>query len=265
MASSTPPMAPPPAQPAPGAPAPKKGTSPLVWILAGCGGLIVIAVLVVLVGGYFVAHKVKGYVETAEKNPALAAAKIAVAVNPDLEIVSEDDEAGTLTIRDKKSGEEITMNAEDIKQGRLKFKNKKGEEVTFEGSGESGKEGFKVKSGKGSLTFGNVEAEAPPSWVPAYPGAKVMASSREKTDEGFTGTYSFQTGDSADSVLAYYEKELKKAGLDVERTSSGEMSGLGTINARGGDGKQTVNVVVTRVAEMTQVMVQYAAGEGASE
>jgi len=257
MASSTPPMAPPPATPAP-----KKGTSPLVWILAGCGGLIVIAGIVFAVLTYWGYNKAKSYVETAKKNPALAAAKIAVAVNPDLEIVTEDDEAGTLTIRNKKTGEEITMNAEDIKEGRLKFKNEKGEEVTFEGSGETGKEGFRIKTDKGTMAFGNVAGEAPPSWVPSYPGAKVMASSREKTDEGFTGTYSFQTADSADAVLAYYEKELRNAGFDVERTSTGEMSGLGTINARGGEGKHTVNVVVTSVADMTQVMVHYATTDG---
>ena len=260
MASSTPPMAPPPATPAP-----KKGTSPLVWILAGCGGLIVIAGIVFAVLTYWGYNKAKSYVETAKKNPALAAAKIAVAVNPDLEIVTEDDEASTLTIRNKKTGEEITMNAEDIKEGRLKFKNEKGEEVTFEGSGETGKEGFRIKTDKGTMAFGNVAGEAPPSWVPSYPGAKVMASSREKTDEGFTGTYSFQTADSADAVLAYYEKELRNAGFDVERTSTGEMSGLGTINARGGEGKHTVNVVVTRLADTTQVVVQYASGEGEKE
>jgi hypothetical protein len=258
-------MAPPPAQPAAGAPAPKKGTSPLVWILAGCGGLIIIVGIIFAGLTYWGYHKVKGYVETAEKNPALAAAKIAVAVNPDLEIVSEDDEAGTLTIRDKKSGEEITMNAEDIKEGRLKFKNEKGEEVTFEGSGETGKEGFKIKTDKGTMAFGNTAGEAPPSWVPSYPGAKVMASSREETDEGFTGTYSFQTGDSGDAVLAHFEKELKNAGFDVERTSTGAMSGLGTINARRGDGQHTVNVVVTSVADMSQVVVQYASGEGGKE
>ncbi|HVN32627.1 MAG TPA: hypothetical protein VMT45_11635 [Thermoanaerobaculaceae bacterium] len=264
MASSTPPMAPPPAQPAPGAPAPKKGTSPLVWILAGCGGLIVIAMLVLLAGGYFVAHKVKGYAEIAKKNPAMAAAKIMVSVNPDLEIVSEDDDKGTITVRDKKTGEEITMNAEDIKNGRLKFKNKKGEEVTFEGSAGSGKEGFKIKTDKGTMAFGNAPAEAPPSWVPSYPGASAVASSREKTDEGFTGTSSFHTSDSVEAVLAHFEKELKKAGFNVERTKTGEMSGLGTINARG-SGDRTINVVVTRLADTTQVMVQYAAGEGSKD
>ena len=74
MASSTPPMAPPPAQPAAGAPAPKKGTSPLVWILAGCGGLIVIVGIIFAVLAYWGVHKVKGYAETARKNPAVAAA-----------------------------------------------------------------------------------------------------------------------------------------------------------------------------------------------
>jgi uncharacterized protein YneF (UPF0154 family) len=265
MASSTPPMAPPPVQPAPGAQAPKKGTSPLVWILAGCGGLIVIAILVLLVGGYFVAHKVKGYADIAKKNPAMAAAKLMVSVNPDLEIVSEDDDKGTITVRDKKTGEEITMNAEDIKEGRLKFKNKKGEEVTFEGSGEKGKEGFKIKTDKGSMTFGSGPGEAPPPWVPTYPGGKAVASSRENTEQGFTGTYSFQTSDSGEAVLAFFEKDLKKAGFNVTRTSTGQMSGLGTINARAKDGKQTVNVVVTQIADATQVMVQYASEEGAKE
>jgi uncharacterized protein YneF (UPF0154 family) len=249
MAAATPPVTPPPAPPA------KKGTSPLVWILAGCGGLVVIALLVILVGGYFVAHKVKGYADMAKKNPAMAAAKLAVSFNPDLEIVSEDDDKGTLTIRDKKTGEEITMNAEDIKKGRLTFKNKKGEQVTLEGSTEKGKEGFSVKTGKGTMAFGNAEGETPPSWVPSYPGAKPMASTRQKTEEGVQGTFSFHTGDSREKVLAFFEKELKTAGFEVERAGQGGMSNL---SAKSGDGKNKVNVVVLAVSEGgTQVTVEY--------
>jgi hypothetical protein len=60
------------------------------------------------------------------------------------------------------------MNAEDIKKGRLKFKNEKGEEVTFEGSAESGKEGFTIKTDKGTMAIGKSQAEAPPSWVPSF-------------------------------------------------------------------------------------------------
>jgi archaellum component FlaG (FlaF/FlaG flagellin family) len=253
-------MAPPPAQPAAPAPAPKKGSNTLVWILAGCGGLIVIVGIIFAGLTYWGYHKAKGYVDIAKKNPAVAAAKFAVAVNPDLEIVSEDDEAGTLTIRNKKTGEEITMNAEDIKQGRLKFKNEKGEEVTFEGSGKEGKEGFKVKTNKGTMTFGSADGEAPPSWVPAYPGAKVMMSSRGKTGEGFTGTYSFQTADSTEAVLGHYEKELKRARFDVERTAMGAM---GNLSAKGDGGKRTVNITAIPLDKLTQVTVAYeATGDG---
>ncbi len=190
MATNTPqppaPVAPPPAQPA--APAPqKKGTSPLVWILGGCGGLLVLAAIAFAVVAYWGVHKIKGYAESAKKNPAVFAAKLAVAANPDLEVVSSDDESGTVTIRNKKTGEEITMNAADIKNGRLKFKNEKGEEVTFEGSGEKGKEGFRIKSNKGSMAFGGVEAEKMPPWVPTYPGAKVMASTKREDRGRFHG------------------------------------------------------------------------------
>jgi hypothetical protein len=255
MAANTPSITPPPAQPAPAGQPVKKKTSPLVWILAGCGGLIVIVGIVMLVGGYFLAHKAKGYLETAKKNPAMAAAKLAVSFNPDLEIVSEDDDKGTITIRDKKTGEEITMNAEDIKQGRLKFKNKKGEEVTLEGSTEKGKEGFRVKSDKGSMSFGNTTAEAPPSWVPVYPGAKAMISSRQKTEEGLTGTFTFQTTDAGEQVLAFYERELKSASFEVERAG---MGGMANLSAKSGDGKSKVNVVVLPVSEGgTNVTVEY--------
>jgi len=255
MAANTPSKTPPPAQPAPAGQPAKKNTSPLVWILAGCGGLIVIGVIVMLVGGYFVAHKVKGFAEMAKKNPAMAAAKLAVSFNPNLEIVAEDDEKGTITVRDKKTGEEITMNAEDIKQGRLKFKNKKGEEVTLEGSTEAGKEGLKVKTDKGTMSFGNTTAEAPPSWVPVYPGAKAVASSRQKTEEGLTGTFTFQTRDAGEKVLAFYEKELKGAGFEVERAGTG---GMANLSAKSGDGKSKVNVVVLPVSEVgTNVTVEY--------
>ncbi len=264
MASNTPQPPAPTAPAQPVAPAPqKKGTSPLVWILVGCGGLIVIVCLVMLAGGLFVAHKAKGYIDTAKKNPAMAAAKFAVGVNPDLEIVSEDDDKGELTIRNKKTGEEITMNAQDIKQGRLKFKNEKGEEVTFEGSGASGKEGVRIKTNKGSMTFGAGEGEKAPSWVPIYPGGKQMASATEQTASGITGHLSFETTDSPDRVLAYYERELKASGFAVERTSMKGMAQLATLNAKADGGARTVNVIVTPLGEASQIAVQYT-GPGAS-
>ncbi len=255
------PAAPPPAQPA--APAPqKKGTSPLVWILGGCGGVLVLAAIAFAVVTYWGVHKLKGYAESAKKNPAVFAAKLAVAANPDLEVVSSDDEDGTVTIRNKKTGEQITMNAADIKNGRLKFKDEKGEEVTFEGSGEKGKEGLRIKSSKGTMAFGDVDAVKMPAWVPGYAGAKVMASTRQKTEDGFTGTYSFQTPDAAATVVARYEGELAGAGFAVEKTGAGPVESL---HAKADGGKRTVAVTAIPIGTTTQVTVEYGATGGASD
>ncbi len=251
MATNVPPSAPV-AQP----PAAPKKTSPLVWIVAGCGGIIVIGVVLFAVAGYWGVHKLKGFAESAKKNPAVFAAKLAVAANPELEIVSSDDAAGTVTIRNKKTGEEITMNAADIKNGRLKFSNEKGEEVTFQGNAAKGKEGFRVESKTGSLAFGG-EGEPLPAWVPPYPGAKTTASMREKTADGFKGTETFSTADPPAKVLAHYEAALKGAGLEVERPGA-----AGPLKAATADGARTVEVVAVAVGAQTQVTVAYQ-GKGA--
>ena len=257
MASTTPqpPVAPPPAAPtAPQAPV-KKSTSPLIWVLAGCGGLIVLVAVVLLVVVVFVGHRAKGFLNVAQKNPAMAVAKIAVAANPDLEVVSEDDDRGIITIRNRKTGEEQTMNAEDIKAGKLKFKNEKGEEVTFEGHGEGEKGQLSIKSNKGEMSFGSGKAAPLPSWVPSYPGSTPTATMSKSSAEGIYGSYSFQTSDESAKVLDFYEAALKGSGFTVDRTNVNAT--IGNLAAKRDGGNREVNVTVAPAAGATTVTVQY--------
>ncbi len=239
MASTTP-TAPPPA------PAPAKKTSPWVWVAVGCAAIIVV-VLVVLGGlTFWVGHKVKGYAELAQKNPAMAAAKLMVAANPDIEIVSEDDGAGTITVRNKKTGETITMNAKDIKEGRLSFKNEKGEEMTFEGKGEGGTGSLKIHTKEGETTFGAGSAANLPGWVPSYPGAEAQGTYSASTKQGNSGGFSFKTSDSADQVMAYFESHLKSAGFEVNTSKfeqNGEVSG-GIVQGAEKGGRRSVHLTV---------------------
>src|SRR5438552_8880073 len=70
--------APPPVSPSVYAPVPPvsaaapQKTSAVVWILGGCGGLVVLAALVGGLGMYYVAHKARQAAHMLEKNPALA-------------------------------------------------------------------------------------------------------------------------------------------------------------------------------------------------
>ncbi|MBI4915188.1 MAG: hypothetical protein HY825_05015 [Acidobacteria bacterium] len=256
MSTVTPPPPPSQAAPIPG-PAPKKKTSPLVWILVGCGGIVLIGLLVLALGTYFVGKKISNFAKDAERNPAVAAAKVMALVNPDIEIVSSDDEAGTVTLRNTKTGEEITMNAEDIKQGRLKFKNEKGEEVTFEAQGEGGKDGLSVKSDKGEMHFGSGDAASIPAWLPSYPGSTPDGTYSARTPDGDTGGYSFETNDGADEVASFFRRELEDAGFSID--SSGKQSaGSTTIaNLTASSGGKKVTIAVTHEGGSTRVVIGY--------
>jgi hypothetical protein len=257
------PAPPPMPQGPPAAPAGKK-TSPLVWILVGCGGLVLLVAIIMLVAGVFVAKKAGSYLKDAEKNPAMAAAKMIVAMNPELETVSADDKAGTITIRNKKTGEVITLDLEDVKEGKIRFKNEKGEEaeISASGDGETGK--LEIKSSEGSMTFGAGGEADRPDWVPEYPGSQPQGMYSTKGAQGLSAAFTFQTSDSPEDVMAFYEEQLKSAGFEVTTSSmkkAGKLSG-GLVNGQLGQPKRIVHVTVTDEDGGTRVAVNYSEGEG---
>jgi hypothetical protein len=248
-----PPQAPPPA---------KKGLSPLAWIAIGCGGILVLGVLVVgglvMAGGLFA----KKQLDKFEQNPAVAAAELIVRANPDLELVESDAEAGTLTVRDKKTGEVTTINAEDIQEGRWSVTTKEGT-TTFDASG--GEEGgsMTVTNEKGETATFSAGGDAPsdlPSWVPAYPGGTSQGMFRSDSEQERSASFTVQTNDSVDQVLEFYESRLKDAGLSVQKSSfenNGVVAG-GTVTGTSDDQNRTVNVIVsTQEGQGTQAVVSY--------
>jgi len=248
------PTAPPPAPPA-------KKTSILVWIAAGCGVLLLVVLVVLIAGGLFIGRKAKEFAAGAEKNPALVVAKMIAAANPDIEVVAEDADAGTLTLRNKKTGETITMNAEDIKDGKISFKSSKGEEVTISGSAKEGEQGLKIESDEGTLEFGAGASATLPDWLPAYPGAESQGTYSGEGKGKTAGAVQFETPDSVAKVLAFFEAELKGAGFVTETTRvdrGGNLVG-GTLTAKDEAGGRTVTIVCTRIEQATQGLVNYEA------
>ncbi|HSG41313.1 MAG TPA: hypothetical protein VLE27_16855, partial [Thermoanaerobaculia bacterium] len=197
---------------------PKKGLSPLAWVGIGCGALLLIGVLVMggmaVVGGMFV----KKQVEKFEDNPTMAAAELMVRANPDLELVNSDAEKNTLTIRDKKTGKTMTINAEDAKEGSWTFTDDKGETVSVNASGE----GIQINNNKGEQTTFGATPGGPknlPAWVPVYPGGTVQGTMDSTTAEGRTVIFTVATPNSMDEMASFYEGKLKDAGLTVEKNT----------------------------------------------
>lgn len=258
FSSSAPPA---PTAPPASAPAAAAKTSPLVWILGGCGGLIV---LVALIGGaalYYIGHKAKQYGELAQKNPALAVAKMMAAVNPDVEVVSVDDKKGIMTVRDKKTGKVLTMNLADAQKGKFVFSAPGEKPVTLETHGDGTTGSLEVKSDQGSLKMGAGAAEKLPDWVTAYPGSTPQGTFSMQNAGENSGSFSFTTKDSIEQVVQYYGDALKKAGLKVNTNvmqSDGKAS-MGIVTAEEAGDKRKAAVTATIADGATHVGVTFTA------
>jgi hypothetical protein len=227
---------------------------PLGWIAIGCGVILVIGAMVLAVGGYFAKKKFDQF----SKNPAKTTAEMIVRANPDLELVSEDDKAGTITVRDKKKNETATLNFDDIKNGKFKVTTDKGT-TTFDGS-TAGADGVKITDEKGqTATIGGGSPKDLPSWLPIYPGATAQGSMASTTNEGRTGGFSLNTKDSIEQVASYYESKLKDAGLTVDKNmlSSNDKTSGGTISGNSADKKRTAAVILSVADTGTQAVITY--------
>lgn len=247
------PMTPP---PVPG----QKKISPLGWVGIGCGAVAILGILAVVamfaVGGWFF----KKQVDKFENNPTLAAAELMVRANPELEVVDSDKEAGTLTIKNTKTGEVVTMNAKDIEEGKLTFTTKDGT-ATFDASSTEEGGTLKVTTDKGEETVFTAGQGVPkdlPSWVPTYAGGTVEGSYDATTAEGRSAAFTVTTEDSVDTVVGFYESQLKAAGLDVQKNSM-EGGGQKTVIlvGTGGDDKRTATVTVSTADGKTQALVNF--------
>jgi hypothetical protein len=198
-----------PAQGQPQGPAQKSGKV-WPWVLGGCGLLL----LLVLLGGVGIAMWMKSKVGDLQRNPAVAAAELLVRANPELEVVSTDYTKGTITVRNKKSGETLTMDATDVKHGRLSFKDGKGSEIRFKAP-EEGSGVVQVQGPEGQTSIGAGTQVKAPSWLPTYPATPVEGVMSLTGKEGLTGTIVQKTPDSTVQVMEGFEKSLKAAGFEV--------------------------------------------------
>jgi hypothetical protein len=226
----------------------------VVWVLGGCLGLVVIAGLVLAVGGFFVARKV----EQAGRNPGFAAAKLIAQMNPEVEIVSSDEDTGAITLREKKTGKVITFDFRDIEKGRLVFTGEGGEKVEIAGEGESGS--MEVKTGEGTVRLGAGAGAKIPGWLPDYPGSQPEGTFSAQGKDGDSGAYHFKTGNPVEDVARFYEEAFQSAGFEAHKNIiklDGNTSA--SVTAQDSSGKREAHVGISEDDGETQVAVNYKA------
>lgn len=177
----------------------KKGLPPLAWWGIGCGGLLLVAI----VGLSFVVgwawRKFDAVNREMRENPSKAAAEAVVRMNPDHVQVSEDDEAGEMTIRNVKTGETKTLDYDDLARGRFEPETR-------------------VEAG------GAPDLSQLPAWVPAYPKMTTVDSFYfQGSGPDSQGVLVFTTADSPEDVGAFYTTAM----------GSTTAQGSGSLNVNG--------------------------------
>jgi hypothetical protein len=244
----------------------KKGLGTLAWLGIGCGVLVVLIVVALSLGGLFLAKKAKDVVGDLdfEGNPGLAAARMVVRLSPELEEVAVDEEAGTITIRNAKTGEEATFDFEDVKEGRIAWK-VGDREVSIDASEVEGGNVVTVTGDEGTwkLTTGADAAGELPDWVPVYPGAEPEGRTMMSSDEGVTGTFGFNTEDEVSEVISFYRSQLGDQGFAVTtNVMSGDDGDDGGLVQGGHEAtKRSVTVILGTEDEATTVAITYSDGK----
>jgi len=222
---------------APQAPAgqapPKSGLSTVALVLLIVGGIIVLGIVGIIGTVAYVAHSVT-------RNPGLFMAKMITAANPDAEVLGTDEGTQTVRIRDRKTGEEVTLSFDDIKKGKLKFSAR----------GSDGKmANVEIGGGEGKM----------PSWVPTYPGAKaegnMTASGQSDDGMGEGGVVTFSTPDPASSVTAFYQSKIRELGMKMDLTQLSDSGGM--VMGEDEAGKRTLHVMVAGGSGNTTFTVTY--------
>jgi hypothetical protein len=233
----------------------KKGLPVLAWIAIGCGGLVVLAGIAFTVLGWLAVGKMKDVASDFEDNPTKATAELVVRMNPDLEMVESDDDAGTITVREKSSGKVVTMNYEDIEEGRISFESEEGR-VEITGQGQGGEGVMTISTDEGETRIGG--GGAIPDWVPAHPATTARQSLLRSTGPaGDNGQASFTVDAAADDVAAFYKAELEEAGYTVSVTTySGNEGSVSVVSGQKDSG--TIVASVREAEGQVEVAVQYA-------
>jgi len=113
---------------------------------------------------------------------------------------------------------------------------------------------FELKSGDGTIQIGG--SAKTPTWVPDYPGSNPQTAFSAQGKDGRSGTFVFNTKDSAEHVAQFYRDQLESSGLTVSATVNSGSSQV--ITAADHTKHRTLTVVVSGGHDQTEVSVTYA-------
>lgn len=245
-----------------GMPSGPRKSSAVKVIFGIVGGFVGLVFLMIIAGaglGFFLMHKAKQEgldPELIRKNRSLAMAEMEVIKNPDVQMISSNDSAGTMVIRDRRTGKKTTLKFDPEKKMMVAVEDRgKASETTVDANAAA----VAVNNGNAAVKVGG-DAGNFPSWLPVYPGAAPQNTASVSENGKQSGTYVFLSQDSAGKILGYYSDQFTAANMKLTRSASG--SDRDVITATQDDNGRTIAVTASSKSDGTHVSVTY---EGKAE
>lgn len=221
----------------------KKGLSPLAWVGIGCGGLAFIAIALAVFGAGILWRKASGTIEEFKANPMKAAAEFAINSNPDLEYIDSDDDSGTISFRDTRTGKKQTLSFEQAADGGFSITTDEGAAVISAG-GE-----VEVTSKDGTFTLNSdAGTENTPAWAKAfiYPDSGSQKSTFTSNNQnGEMGNLTSTAANDPEEVVRFYKDLLEGQGYELDENTSKVAGELNNAVLLGKKDKRTISVVVS--------------------
>lgn len=166
----------------------KKGVPVWGWVLLGLTALLFIGMAAMSLLAYLFVKKAEDVV----RSPVTAVVRMAVAANPDLELLDVNETTGKVTVRDKTTGKVVTIDGDAIRDGKITIGTEEGSAVIGTGS--------------------NVKV---PAWVVLPSDATIAGGVTGGSSSSDGGTVLFTTSQSVGQLKAFFEEKYKGAGFEA--------------------------------------------------
>ena len=272
----------PPASPAPTpapVPAPAKKSNTLVIVLCVVFGLLFLLLASCVGTCIYLGKKAKTYATESEKSPGVSHLALIAAITPGIEVVSKDLDAGKIVLKNKKTGELVTLSEKDFSQDKIasvieKIVRGKGVGVklnsessasTSDSSSESSESSSSTSISAAQAAAHETTVKSFPSSFPLYNGGSVTTIEASQNSFGGVSTsqHTFTTVDAPDKVADFFSKKLTAEGYAVLANENGSDDNEATLTRvfqKDGMGS-TVNLAIhiekgKTHAEVNQVLLK---------
>lgn len=203
----------------------KKGLSGWAWAGIGCGTVLLIGIIAIGLGVGYCSRKVTEFNKEMQANPERKSAELIIGFHPEYSVVSSNDQTNEMTIKEDKTGKEMTLSFKDIADGKFAM---------------TGPDGTMIQ-------MGAVDLSKLPAWVKLPADATSTGGYQTTVNGKNSGVVIFTSSLTAKELTEFFDKDWDTWSSSTGSSSSMTLNGVEshTMSHKSTDKEVTVMVQVS--------------------